>query len=42
MEDLHDEIVADDPPRVAFALTAAAANPGIIDYTTVSGRKLKE
>ena len=24
-----------DPPSVLFALTPAAANPGIIDYTTV-------
>ena len=27
---------------VVFALTPAAANPGIIDYTTVAGRKMKE
>ena len=31
-----------DPPTVLFALTPAAANPGIIDYTLVEGRKMKE
>ena len=28
--------------HIPFALTPAAANPGIIDYTTVAGRKMKE
>ena len=31
-----------DPPAVLFALIPAAENPGIIDYTSVEGRKMKE
>ena len=42
MEDLHNENAANDSPQIDFALTVAAANPGIIHYTTVFGRKLKE
>ena len=42
MANLQAANAANAPPQIAFALTVAAANPGIIDYTTVAGRKLKE